>query len=64
MFKRAGILSLAEACVLLEIHRNTAYRLIADGELVPLPGLKLKIKRYRFSEEYIKSLIRPVVVTR
>ena len=63
MIKRPGIVTLTEACAVLQIHRNTAYRLIKDGELVPLPAMKLRAKRYRFNETYIKSLALPVVDT-
>ena len=50
-------MSLAEACGVLQIHRNTAYKLIEAGELVPLPTFKLGKKRYRFGVAYIDSLM-------
>ena len=42
---------------MLQIHRNTAYKLIEAGELVPLPTFKLGKKRYRFGVAYIDSLM-------
>lgn len=47
-------LTLTETCKLLGISLSTAYRRIADGTLVPIPGVKRK--PFMFSRPALEAL--------